>query len=70
MLVYINSHLSVLWLILEIYIANIFRGVPPIPSVHYHIAFPFQAESDNSQPLHEQLSKHWHILITTLTMFL
>lgn len=68
--VYINYHLSVLWLILEIYIANIFRGVPPYSQCPLSHCISFSAESDDTQPFHEQLSKHWHILITTLTMFL
>lgn len=66
MLIYRISRLFMLWLLTEIFIAITARGAL-CPLSH---CISLSAESDETELFHEQLSKHWHILITILAMFL
>lgn len=70
MLIYRISRLFMLWLLTEIFIAISARGAPCNSQCPLSHCISLSAESDGTELFHEQLSKHWHILITTLTTFL
>lgn len=70
MLIYGISRLFMLWLLTEIFIAITVRGALCYSQCPLSHCISLSAESDDTELFHEQLSKHWHILITTLTMFL
>lgn len=70
MLIYRISVLFMLWLLTEIFIAITARGAPCYSQCPLSHCISLSAESDETELFHEQLSKHWHILITTFTMFL
>jgi len=70
MLVYRISRLSVLWPLAEIFIVIAVRGVPYYSQCPLSHCISLSAEADKTELFHKQLSKHWHMLIKTLTMFL